>query len=85
LYSSCSLEREENEDVLELALHGSAEFQAVNVREELQALRDRGELVWNDLDSLVNGNYFRTLPGIHPSDGFFGAILKRVDARAASD
>jgi hypothetical protein len=29
------------------------------------------------VDSLVKGPYLRTLPGGHPCDGFFAAILEK--------
>src|SRR5208337_791921 len=52
VYSTCSLEREENEAVVEEVLRSSVEFRLRDCREELQRLRASGELVWNDLDSL---------------------------------
>jgi 16S rRNA (cytosine967-C5)-methyltransferase len=47
------------------------------VREELERLHTSGELVWADVDSLVKGPYLRTLPGVHPCDGFFAAIVEK--------
>jgi len=29
------------------------------------------------LESLTSGPYLRTIPGVHPCDGFFAAILQR--------
>ena len=43
-----------------------------------QRLRASGELAWEDLDSLVSGKYLRTIPGVHPCDGFFAAVIERV-------
>jgi len=80
VYSTCSLEREENEAVVEEVLRSSAEFRLRDCREELERLRASGELVWNDLDALLNGNYLRTLQGVHPCDGFFAAVIERVDS-----
>jgi 16S rRNA (cytosine967-C5)-methyltransferase len=77
VYSTCSLEREENSAVVEQALEG---FRVVNARDELERLRSEGELAWSDLDALVSGPYLRTLPGIHPCDGFFAAVLERNSA-----
>jgi 16S rRNA C967 or C1407 C5-methylase (RsmB/RsmF family) len=37
----------------------------------------RAELRWKDADSLVAGPYLRTIPGKHPCDGFFAAIIER--------
>jgi 16S rRNA (cytosine967-C5)-methyltransferase len=78
IYSTCSLEPEENEQVVADCLHNQAEFKVVPVREELRHLQQSGELVWKDIDNLVDGDYLRTIPGIHPCDGFFAAILERL-------
>jgi 16S rRNA (cytosine967-C5)-methyltransferase len=77
VYSTCSLEREENDEVIERALSADHSFRGLNCRERLEQLRDEGELVWKDLDSLTHGPYLRTLPGVHPCDGFFAAILQK--------
>jgi len=77
IYSTCSLEPEENEEVVEKALQADASFRLRETLAELQRLRDRGEMAWDNLDSLVRGPYLRTIPGVHPSDGFFAAILEK--------
>jgi len=77
VYSTCSLEREENEVVVETVLAEAREFKLVDCRPYLEQLQRSGELAWGDLDSLVSGSYLRTLPGIHPCDGFFAAIIER--------
>lgn len=79
IYSTCSLEREENEDVIDLALRENPSFRMIDCREELQRLGEEGELTWTDLSSLTSGAYLRTLPGVHPCDGFFAAILEKLD------
>jgi 16S rRNA (cytosine967-C5)-methyltransferase len=78
VYSTCSLEPEEDEAVVEevLAQH-SGDLRVLDIRDELRLLHDSGELAWQDLDSLVSGPYLRTIPGVHPCDGFFAAILRR--------
>jgi len=76
LYSTCSLEREENEEVVEEALAAETSFRARDCRTELERLRSEGELAWNDINSLLSGRFVRTIPGVHPSDGFFVAILQ---------
>ena len=78
VYSTCSLEREENEDVLAEAMAGRRDLCLLDGRDELQQLKAKGELVWDAPDSLVRGKFLRTLPGIHPCDGFFAAIIERV-------
>jgi len=77
VYSTCSLEPEENEQVVSACLKGNSEFRLVPVREELERLRQSGDLVWKDIDNLLSGDFLRTIPGVHPCDGFFAAILKR--------
>jgi 16S rRNA (cytosine967-C5)-methyltransferase len=76
LYSTCSLEREENEEVVEEALAAETSFRALDCRTELERLQSEGELAWNDINSLLSGRFVRTIPGVHPSDGFFVAILQ---------
>jgi 16S rRNA (cytosine967-C5)-methyltransferase len=77
IYSTCSMEKEENEDVIAQALAGSNSFRVLDSRGELARLKEEKELAWPDLDSLTSGPYLRTLPGKHPCDGFFAAILER--------
>jgi 16S rRNA (cytosine967-C5)-methyltransferase len=78
IYSTCSLEREENETVVERAMAESPWMRVVNCAGELEQLQRDKELTWPDLPSLSSGPYLRTLPGIHSCDGFFAAILERT-------
>ena len=77
VYSTCSLEREENEAVVEAALAGFTDFSVVTCRAELERLRQSGDLCAADTDSLLAGPYLRTIPGVHSCDGFFAAIVQR--------
>jgi len=77
VYSTCSLEPEENEQVIEKVLAGNSEFQLIDARNRLLELQSSGALVWQDVDALLRGPYLRTIPGVHPCDGFFAAILER--------
>lgn len=81
VYSTCSLEHEENSGVVEKALHEDKSFHLVNCREELDRLRSDGELALNEkeIDSLVSGPYLGTIPGIHPCDGFFAAVMEKAN------
>jgi len=78
VYSTCSLEPEECEDVVHAVLANTREFTLLPCAAELQRLRDAGELVWEDTSSLVRGEFLRTLAGVHPCEGFFAAIIKRA-------
>jgi 16S rRNA (cytosine967-C5)-methyltransferase len=78
IYSTCSLEIEENENVVAQALAEDNSFRLLDCRVELERLNAEGELVWSDLASLTRGPYLRTLPGVHPCDGFFAAIMEKV-------
>jgi 16S rRNA (cytosine967-C5)-methyltransferase len=75
VYSTCSLEPEEGEQVVEEVLRNSSELELQDCRSQLQQIQN--ELAWTDLNSLVRGKYLRTLPGVHPSDGFFAAVIAR--------
>jgi 16S rRNA (cytosine967-C5)-methyltransferase len=77
IYSTCSLEKEENEDVIGRALAEGSAFRVIDCRTEIDLLQRAGELVWPDVSSLTRGPYLRTLPGMHPCDGFFAAILEK--------
>ena len=78
IYSTCSLEKEENEDVVNQALAGEPSFHVLDCGTELARLKEEGDLISSDPSTLTRGPYLRTVPGIHPCDGFFAAILKRV-------
>jgi 16S rRNA (cytosine967-C5)-methyltransferase len=77
IYSTCSLEPEENEAVVEKALAVDSSFRIRPCRGELESLEKHGELVWADVASLLSGPFLRTIPGVHPCDGFFAAILEK--------
>ena len=78
IYSTCSLEKEENENVVEQALAESKSYRVLDCRLELAQLQRAAELIWPDPASLTRGPYLRTIPGVHPCDGFFAAILARI-------
>jgi len=78
VYSTCSLEREENSAVVEKALLLDHSFRVIDCRLELEQLRSRHELLFEDIDSLTDGPYLRTIQGVHPCDGFFAAILGKI-------
>jgi 16S rRNA (cytosine967-C5)-methyltransferase len=83
LYSTCSLEPEENEEVVESALAQRdlpQKLRTTSIEELLEALRIQG-VIRGDADhlkQLVRGNTLRTLPGANfQGDGFFAAAFAR--------
>jgi 16S rRNA (cytosine967-C5)-methyltransferase len=78
VYSTCSLEPEENAQVVEKALAAEPSFHLLDCGEELQRLKTEGELATDNFDSLLSGKSLRTIPGVLPVDGFFAAILEKA-------
>jgi 16S rRNA (cytosine967-C5)-methyltransferase len=77
IYSTCSLEREENEEVVEQTLADHKSFRLVDCGLELEKLQKDQDLTYPDRTSLTRGRFLRTLPGVQACDGFFAAILER--------
>lgn len=81
VYSTCSLEPEENEAVTNEVLAAAEGFSLVPVTAVLDQLAASGVVTAEGrerLRSATEGNYLRTLPGIHPCDGFFAAVIERT-------
>ena len=78
IYSTCSLEKEENQKVVEQALKENNSFRLLDCRAELDRLKNAGDLTVSEPATLTSGPYLRTIPGLHPCDGFFAAILERI-------
>jgi 16S rRNA (cytosine967-C5)-methyltransferase len=81
IYSTCSLEPEENESVVDEALSGDQSFALQPWKHQIQTLQNQGILHPTTADQLFPNNapdhYLRTYPGLHPTDGFFAACLVR--------
>lgn len=81
VYSTCSLEPEENEQVVQTVLSAKPEYRIIPMRSRIERLHANG-ILHDDgaallLSQGLHGNYLRTTPGIIPADGFFAAIFTR--------
>jgi 16S rRNA (cytosine967-C5)-methyltransferase len=86
VYSTCSLEPEENEQVVEAALRGASEFHIVPVDPILDALAAQGVVTAEGRERLrraTSGPYLRTIPGLHPCDGFYAVVMERVGQQSS--
>jgi 16S rRNA (cytosine967-C5)-methyltransferase len=79
VYSTCSLEPEENERVVAQVLKRDEAFELLPWRPQILGLEQEGILQPGTADWLTptNANFLRTIPGVHPTDGFFAACLTR--------
>jgi len=74
VYSTCSLEPEENEQVVEAVLARHSELQLADVSSALARHLQPGA----DAVALFDARgYFRTWPHRHGTDGFFAAVLRK--------
>ena len=81
VYSTCSLEPEENEHVVQAVLAGRGEVRVTPARERVRDLVARG-IVREETDAALRGcetpeGFLRLLPGVFDTDGFFVAVLER--------
>lgn len=79
VYSTCSMEPEENEDIVAECLRLNAGAELVRVDKEIARLEREGAIHAEGAaklrESAVRGGFLRTVPGIHACDGFFAAVL----------
>lgn len=86
LYATCSLEPEENEHVVERCLQElfiQKDYKLLDLQKEYQNRMDQGVIAGDSVSHLrdtgFRSGYLRTLPGLHPCDGFFAALIERVE------
>jgi 16S rRNA (cytosine967-C5)-methyltransferase len=80
VYSTCSLEPEENEAVVSEVLAMTLGFRLVPIDSLVERLAATGVLSPSArprLESAIQAGFLRTVPGLHPCDGFFAAVLAR--------
>jgi 16S rRNA (cytosine967-C5)-methyltransferase len=68
VYSTCTLSRDENENIVENFLDYHKEF----------VLDDAAGYLPGEASSLVRGSHYMTLPHRHNTDGFFAARMRKV-------
>jgi 16S rRNA (cytosine967-C5)-methyltransferase len=68
VYATCTLLRQENEDVVEEFIMRHSDFKLVDANGLLDT--------WQD-GLITTGSFFKLLPHIHGTDGFFCAVLEK--------
>lgn len=77
VYSTCSLEPEENEEVVAEALLATPGVRRVARENAARALETRLASDLSPKSLFDDSGQFRTLPGEHATDGFFAALLEK--------
>jgi 16S rRNA (cytosine967-C5)-methyltransferase len=78
VYSTCSMEPEENEQVVAAALRGVSGFQQNVAGAVAHGLKDKLVPGCKAERLFDRDGYFRTTPGQFETDGFFAAIISRT-------
>jgi 16S rRNA (cytosine967-C5)-methyltransferase len=82
VYSTCSLETEENERVVFDTIEALPNVRRIPMQSLITRLAEtnilRQEAAASLLPTAVRDGTLRTLPGIHPCDGFYAAVLEQA-------
>jgi 16S rRNA (cytosine967-C5)-methyltransferase len=82
VYSTCSLEAEENSIVVQALLSSEPTARLLDVGERVAEMQVEGSLHPQGAEllreSALRNGCLQTLPGVLPCDGFFAAILTRI-------
>lgn len=83
VYSTCSIELEEDEDVVEEVLRDTPSVKRILPAEAAQALTPHLAPEVDPDTLFASDGYFRTSPSLHCTDGFFAAVLQSADRAPA--
>ena len=82
LYSTCSLEPEENEEVIEAVLSESPSARLVPLQSRIEELRSEAILTPSGAERLLpcvtDHGHLRLIPGLFHTDGFFAALIEKT-------
>jgi 16S rRNA C967 or C1407 C5-methylase (RsmB/RsmF family) len=82
IYSTCSLESEENEQVVAAVLRDATDTRPVSLAKRIEEMRAEGVLTATGADRLQTcitpEGYLRLLPGTFHTDGFFVALIDKI-------
>ena len=78
VYSTCSLEPEENEGVVDAVLAQQPGVRAIAIGPLLSGIASLRAESRDSIASAAAGEALRTLPGVHACDGFYAAVLERT-------
>ena len=81
LYSTCSLEPEENEQVVDGVLAENAGAKLVSLQSRIEELRSHGVLTESGAERLrgctTDQGGLKLIPGVFQTDGFFAALMRK--------